>query len=115
MEDKYKSIETLKKVSDLIVKTNCSVRLKVIDNSEPERWGGMVGFPSMNYLEINGPVHVGEIEWLDIDPIEVKHIGRLVKPKIIDHQDSLSSSLEEVGLEYVIVDGVFRIFIKNIS
>ncbi|WP_394334982.1 DUF6678 family protein [Hymenobacter crusticola] len=74
-----------------------------------------MGFPSLNYIEINGPVHISEVEWFDIDPVQIEHVGRLVKPRIVNHQVSLSSALEKIDVNYIIVDGLIRVYVRELD
>ena len=40
-----------------------------------------VVLPVRGYIEVIGPWPFREVEWLEINPIVMEHIGRLIKPK----------------------------------
>nr|GFC50873.1 hypothetical protein [Tanacetum cinerariifolium] len=62
-------------------------------------WGWFI-VPTPSYVESSayGPVPMREVEWVEIDPIEQRHIGRLVPPLIIDHTLALIQQLAGQGI-----------------
>ncbi|WP_396149577.1 DUF6678 family protein [Acaryochloris sp. CCMEE 5410] len=56
-----------------------------------------------------GPVPWRDIQWIEVDTVEERHISRLVPPKRIDHSDSLINALRSAGLPCVRIDRVIRI------
>jgi len=49
-----------------------------------------------------------EIEWLEINPLVIEHIGRLVAPKQLNHLDAIVSLLQAESVNYNVVDGMVR-------
>ena len=85
-------------------------RTKFRDEPTPSRWGWFL-VPVQGYVESSayGPLPVREVEWVEIDPIEQRHIGRLVPPKIIDHTAELLQQLAVHGVPAQVVEGRIRI------
>ncbi|WP_396276193.1 DUF6678 family protein [Hymenobacter psychrotolerans] len=50
------------------------------------------------------------MEWVELDPIVVTHIGRLVPPKVTVATDDIIQVLNDEGIEYAIVRGTIRIY-----
>lgn len=65
--------------------------------------------PVKGYIELNGPWPFREVEWLEINPLVVEHIGRLVAPKQWNHLEQIVSLLQSEGVSYSIVDDMVRI------
>ena len=67
-----------------------NTRANFYNERTPSKWGWFLG-PVPGYVESSayGPVPTRDIEWVELDPIEQRHIGRLVPPRIIDHTAEL--------------------------
>jgi hypothetical protein len=50
------------------------------------------------------------VEWFDIGYVEERHIGRLVKPDIIDHSSWIEDLLSKIRFEYEKGIDFYRIF-----
>lgn len=85
-------------------------RAKFHSESTPSNWGWFL-VPVLGYVESSayGPLSVREVEWVEIDPIEQRHIGRLVPPQIIDHTAELLQQLAVHGIPVQIIEGRIRI------
>ena len=79
----------------------------------PSKWGWFL-VPTPGYVESSayGPVPSREVEWVEIDPIEQRHIGRLVPPLIIDHTPALLQQLAIHGIPAQVVEGRIRILLE---
>ena len=78
---------------------------------EISEWDHGFFIPVEGYLEPSslGPVPIREIKWFQIDPIEVKVIGRLVPDKKIDHSKNVGTYLTNNSIEFTWEDGLFQI------
>jgi len=99
----------IKSFIDAIGELDCQFRLKLLADLEPEPWGCMLISPVDNYVEINGPWPLREVEWIEIHPIVEQYIGRLVKPRLINYTDMIVTRLSERGVDFSIEDGMIRV------
>jgi hypothetical protein len=85
-------------------------RAKFKQEETPSKWGWFL-VPVPGYAESSayGPVPIREIEWVEINPIEQRRIGRLVPPHIIDHTPTLLQQLAVHGIPVQVVEGRIRI------
>lgn len=88
-----------------------ATRAKLVNQDTPTAWAQWFLLPVPGYIEASsyGPVPKREIEWIELDPVEVWHIGRLVPPKHIDHTPAIFQQLQHHGVAMQIVDGLIRI------
>jgi hypothetical protein len=85
-------------------------RAKFKQDETPSKWGWFL-VPVPGYVESSayGPVPTREVEWVEIDPIEQRHIGRRVPPQIIDHTPALLQQLAVHDIPVQMVEGRLRI------
>ena len=85
-------------------------RAKFKQDDTPSKWGWFL-VPVPGYVESSayGPVPTREVEWIELDPIEQRHIGRLVPPQIIDHTPALLQHLAQHGILAQLVEGRIRV------
>jgi hypothetical protein len=94
--------------------TSClpiATRVKLRGEEAPSAWSQMFVLPVRGYIEISayGPVPKRDIEWVELDPVEIWHIGRLVPPKHIDHTAAIYEQLRRHGVAMQLIDGLVRI------
>ena len=99
----------IEKIAALSNKLHCQARIKLKHNDLPESWGSGIGFPVRAYIEINGPWPFRQVDWVEINPIVMEHIGRLVAPKCWNHSGQLIALLETEHVNYSLVDGMLRL------
>lgn len=100
----------IEKIAALSNQLKCQPRLKLKHDDTPEAWGNMgIWLPVKGYIELNGPWPFREVEWLEINPIVMERIGRLVAPKQWNHLEQIVSLLQVECVEYRIVDDMARI------
>ncbi|MBD2724551.1 DUF6678 family protein [Hymenobacter armeniacus] len=100
----------IEKIAALLNQLKCQPRLKLKHDNTPEAWSNMgIGLPVRGYIELNGPWPFREVEWLEINPIVMERVGRLVAPKQWSHLEQIASFLQLEGVEYKIIDGMVRI------
>jgi hypothetical protein len=75
----------------------------------PESWGNGIGFPVRTYIEIIGPWPFMEVDWVEINPVVMEHIGRLVAPKRWNYSEQIIALLEAEQVNYNVVDAMIRI------
>ncbi|MBF9142375.1 DUF6678 family protein [Hymenobacter properus] len=105
----------IEKIAALSNQLKFQARLKLKRDDGPEAWGSGIGLPVRAYIEIIGPWSFREVEWLEINPIAMEHIGRLVAPKQWNHLNALVSLLQVENVYYSIVDGMIRIPFEAIA
>jgi hypothetical protein len=86
-------------------------RLKLVDKDFPSNWSKWIINPSGNYVETetSEPILISEIDWIEINPIESKRIGKLVADKKIDHSSEICRLLDSLIVEYLMDNGMIRI------
>ena len=69
--------------------------------------------PSDNYFETEkqGPYSTGNIDWIEVNPIEERTLGKLDPVKQIDHSDTIVKLLEELAIPYMIFEAIIRIYL----
>lgn len=96
-----------------------SYRLKIKNQPLQAEWSNWLIMPSVGYLEsaIQGPYHISDIEWIDINPVEEKTVGRLISAQYIDHSLPILKLLNELGFPSMVVDGIISSYLlqKEIS
>jgi hypothetical protein len=91
-----------------------ALRLKTKADPEPERWGEWLGVPVPGYVEITGPWPVRKVEWIEVNPVVVTQLGRLVPPRVTDYTLPLTQQLTEAGLPFVVTaEGYLRIRVQR--
>lgn len=98
-------------VADLVRRFGVRVRIKTLRSESVSCWCSWYIELDRQHFEAEalGPIRKDWLEWLEIDPIEVKWQGRLLKSKRIDHSVSLFDELRSVGIEPCVFDGMIRI------
>jgi hypothetical protein len=89
-----------------------NTRAKFRNQNTPSSWGWFL-VPVPGYVESSayGPVPTRDIEWVELDPIEQRHIGRRVPPQIIDHTPELLQQLAVHGIPTQLLEGRIRIIL----
>ena len=67
------------------------------------------------YIELHGPLPFRKVEWLEINPIIVEYIGRLVKPKQHNYTENINSFLQSQDIAYTVLDEVVRISFSELD
>ncbi|WP_022824123.1 DUF6678 family protein [Hymenobacter norwichensis] len=96
-------------LQNLVYNTHCKVRLKVCREGDITDWGNMFGLPVEGYIEVSGPERISDVEWIELDPIVVTLIGRLVPPKVEVVTDEIIQTLNNTGIKHDVVEGMIRI------
>ena len=106
MLSSYQKIEVINEVLGLGA---ISCKVKLLEEPPLEGWTDYLGLPTPSYFEPFGPYLIRDLEWIMIDPVERKKIGRLIPEKILDHTDEISRIFMEKGLDYRIEDFYFKV------
>jgi len=85
--------------------------LKVKGNPKPEGWNSGAVIPVPGYIEINGPWPIHQVDWVEIDPVVMQYIGRLVPPKQVNSLMQIESELRQADLLYAVSDGIIRVLL----
>ncbi len=97
-----------KKISEKTQALSLLVRVK-LKNGYVSDWRALFTFPTDGYAEIGGPFLIRDILYLEINPIEVKHIGKLVPNEYINHSVELRNFLIESKIYFKEVNSSFFI------
>jgi hypothetical protein len=102
----------IERIASLSNKLHCQARLKRKLNDLPDSWGNGIGLPVRTYIEINGPWPFRELDWLEINPVVMEHIGRLVAPKRHNYLNDIIELLNSEEIPYLIIEGMVRVPFK---
>jgi hypothetical protein len=77
------------------------------------KWSSWLIQPSNSYVEVElqGPYALHQIEWIDIDPIEKRQVGKLVATAVIDHTEVVLQLLQDSAIHYITIDKLVRIIL----
>lgn len=97
-------------VASVVKNIKLKVRVK-IGRDEVSGWSDWLIFPTDGYGEISsyGPFRIRDVSFLEIDPVKVISVGRLVPDRKVDKRGELEKILKEERVAFIIVDGLFRI------
>ena len=109
----FEPMKAVEVIDALTSQFSLDTRAKFKQNDTPSKWGWFI-IPTTGYVESSayGPVPSREVEWVEIDPIEQRRIGRLVPPHIIDHTPALLQQLAVHGISAQVVEGRIRITLE---
>ena len=93
------------KLIDLIKELNfkpIKFRLKIKDRDENLIWEDWIINPTGNYIETGstGPNNINKIEYIEINTIEEKSIGKLVPKKLINHNLEIIKMIEYKNINF---------------
>ncbi|MEO6252016.1 MAG: DUF6678 family protein [Ferruginibacter sp.] len=96
-----------------VKKNPCTYRLKIKNESLDAAWSTWLGHPSDTYIEAacQGPYSINDIEWVEINPVEKKRIGKLVPDKEFDHSEEIIRLLYRLSFPYMITDGIISAYL----
>jgi hypothetical protein len=88
----------------------CKTRVKWSKISEPTIWEDRVFIPTSHYVETGtlDPVPMREVEWIEVDTIEIRYIGRLVADRRIEHMADLMQAFEEKAIPFQQIGQLLR-------
>jgi len=90
-------------------------RLKPVNENNATAWSRFLIMPSPGYIETEtGPVSIRDVEYIDINPVEYRHIGRLIPPKLYDHTAAIQGYLDAFAILYTCTDEHIRIRMQDI-
>ncbi|WP_425402141.1 DUF6678 family protein [Hymenobacter norwichensis] len=89
-------------------------RAKMYYETRPSEWSNWFLIPVSNYLEASssGPCSIEEVEWIEIHPIVVTHVGCLVKPLIRSYRNEIREQLESEGIRFEMQEQMVRVFLS---
>jgi len=86
-----------------------SNRLILFDGTKTH-WINFFTSPEKNYIESSrGHFHTKEIKFIEINPIEIKHIGNLIPDIVINHSKELDRALKSLEIEYLKQEDIYCI------
>ncbi|MEI9955280.1 MAG: DUF6678 family protein [Ferruginibacter sp.] len=99
-------------ISELIMLNNLilffkdrSYRYRIKIKNEPvhDEWSSWFILPSESYVETekDGPIAIADIEWIEIDAVEIKATGKLTPPKITNHTATVINFLKSESIDFI--------------
>ncbi|MGY2134867.1 DUF6678 family protein [Hymenobacter sp. HD11105] len=101
-------------VIDILTATfRIGTRAKLHHEPAPSAWSSWFLLPVPGYIEAStyGPVPRRDIEWIELNPVEQRYIGRLVPPHILDHTEAILEQLHAQGIRAQVREGLIRLFL----
>lgn len=97
-------------IARIINQLALSVRI-ILNNGTITDWSKWLGFPSNSYGEVMGygPFLIKEVQYIEINPVEKRKLGRLLPEKKIDHSKELEEFLIYTGIPFQRISGIYRI------
>lgn len=97
-------------ISLIIKQLSLLIRVTFKDETV-SKWSNWLTFPSDGYgeIQVTGPFLIREVSCIEVNPIEIRKVGRLVPDKKIDHSIELRDALTKAGIEFEEIDAIFRI------
>ncbi|WP_459213105.1 DUF6678 family protein [Aquimarina rhabdastrellae] len=100
-------------IKKTILNTGCPIRFNWYYDPDLEvsEWVNSFEFPTKGYIEIPtvGPIKITQWEWLEINSIQKKVIGRLTPVKEVNHSLEVKRSLDEGKIVYKETSGGYKI------
>ncbi|MBB6372113.1 DUF6678 family protein [Chryseobacterium shigense] len=89
-------------------------RLKLKNKDKNLTWEDWIINPTGNYIETGqtGPNIINKIEYIEINPIEEKNIGKLVPKKMINHSLEIIKIIESKNINFKQCENTIKIEIK---
>jgi len=86
-----------------IKKQPYTYRLKIKEQSLDAAWSNWLIDPGDNYIEAEnqGPYSIDDIEWVEINPVEKRSMGKLIAEKEIDHSEEMIKLLDYLSFPYI--------------
>jgi hypothetical protein len=106
-------MQTLIKVIPNLKALKCRYRCKIRHESLTLDWSNWLIQPTESYVEVErqGPYALHQIEWIDIDPIEKRQVGKLVATALIDHTEVVLKLLQDSAIHCITIDKLVRIIL----
>jgi hypothetical protein len=103
--------ELLKELNVLPIK----FRLKLKNIDKNLTWEDWIINTTGNYIETGstGPNIIDNIEYIEINPIEEKEIGKLVPKKIINHNLNIIQSIESKHINFKLCENIIKIELQE--
>jgi len=88
-------------------------RAKLQEEALPSPWSTWFMLPVPGYIEAAcyGPVPRGAIEWIELDPVEQRAIGRLVPPQVLDHTAAVLQQFASANIAVEWIEGRIRVML----
>ena len=74
----------------------------VFQDGTVTNWSNWLTFPSDGYGEITvvGPFLLRDVSRVEVNPVELRKVGRLIPEKEIDHSDELRDALTKFRIHF---------------
>lgn len=88
------------KLTEILKGIPCTVRIAFRDGTKTE-WAKSLFLPTQGYGETGkyGPFRLADVAAVEINPIEIRRVGRLVPDRKIDHTQVLVSALQSAQID----------------
>ncbi len=105
----------LRKLIGLAKGKSWKYRIKLNNQELTEEWNNWIIIPAEGYIEMEayGPIQIVEIDWIDITPIEIKKMGKLIPDKTTDYFYEVTSLLSDLKIDFTVQEKIIRL--KNVG
>lgn len=91
-------------------------RIKMHEQERATQWSRFLVIPKEGFIEsYMGPVLIQDVEYVEINPYEVRYMGRLEQDKRFNHSEEIEALLNQLEIPYTMVDQYIRISLKEES
>lgn len=111
MENEYDLIMQSKKeaLRSIVENYNCEIRMRYHAGTYSS-WNKYIIFPEQGYVEIDGPVRLDEVAYLEINTVSKTRIGKLVSDKIEHNLDKVKNELTRCGIDFSAQGDIIKIY-----
>ena len=88
-------------------------RFKIKNQTLDGRWSNWLGRPSDTYIEAEaqGTYSKDHIEWIEINPVEKRVVGKFIPEKEFDHSEEIIKLLEALAFPFMLTDGIISFYL----
>jgi hypothetical protein len=89
-------------------------RIKMQAQERATQWSRFLVIPKEGFLEsYMGPVSMQDVDYVEINPYEVRYMGRLEQDKRFNHSEEIEALLTQLNVPYALVDQYIRITLNE--
>jgi hypothetical protein len=89
-------------------------RIKMLEQERATQWSRFLVIPKEGFIEsYMGPVLLQNVHYVEINPYEVRYMGRLEQDKRFNHSDEIEALLTQLEIPYSMVEQYIRITLNE--
>jgi len=106
-------------IKQILGKNKCKIRFHWYydPDFETSKWDNNFNLPLEDYIEPMsiGPIKISQLKWLEINPIEIRKIGRLMPEKEINHTKEIIDNLNDNKVDFYFDGSLIKIENKDFN